>query len=53
MPTYAEELREVGNSVGRVLPKEALTHFNVADGDSLCVTNAADPDHPGHPCRET
>ena len=25
-----------------VLPKEALAHLNVAEGDSLCVTSAAD-----------
>lgn len=36
------KLRKVGNSVGLVLPKEVLTHLNVAEGDSLCVTSSAD-----------
>jgi len=36
------KLRKVGNSVGLVLPKEALAHLNVAEGDTLCVTSAAD-----------
>ena len=36
------KLRKVGNSVGLVLPKEALAHLKVAEGDSLCVTSAAD-----------
>ena len=36
------KLRKVGNSVGVVLPKEALTHLKVTEGDTLCVTKAAD-----------
>jgi putative addiction module antidote len=36
------KLRKVGNSVGVVLPKEALTHLNVEEGDIICVTDAAD-----------
>jgi len=36
------KLRKVGNSVGLVLPKEALAHLNVSEGDTLCVTSAAD-----------
>jgi putative addiction module antidote len=36
------KLRKVGNSVGVVLPKEALTHLHVEEGDSICVTDAAD-----------
>jgi putative addiction module antidote len=36
------KLRKVGNSVGVVLPKEALTHLRVEEGDSICVTDAAD-----------
>jgi putative addiction module antidote len=36
------KLRKVGNSVGVVLPKEALTHLNVEEGDTICVTDAAD-----------
>jgi putative addiction module antidote len=36
------KLRKVGNSVGVVLPKEALTHLHVEEGDTICVTDAAD-----------
>ncbi len=36
------KLRKVGNSVGVVLPKEALTHLDVEEGDIICVTDAAD-----------
>jgi putative addiction module antidote len=36
------KLRKVGNSVGVVLPKEALAHLKVAEGDTICVTDAAD-----------
>jgi putative addiction module antidote len=36
------KLRKVGNSVGVVLPKELLAHLNVEEGDTLCVTDAAD-----------
>jgi putative addiction module antidote len=36
------KLRKVGNSVGVVLPKEALAHLQVEEGDSICVTDAAD-----------
>jgi putative addiction module antidote len=36
------KLRKVGNSVGVVLPKEALAHLNVQEGDTVCVTDAAD-----------
>ena len=32
------KLRKVGNSVGVILPKEALAHLNVEEGDSLSVT---------------
>lgn len=28
----------VGNSIGIVLPKEALSHLHVAKGDTLCIT---------------
>ena len=35
-------LRKVGNSVGLVLPKEALTYLNVTAGDRVCVTEAGD-----------
>jgi putative addiction module antidote len=36
------KLRKVGNSVGVVLPKEALAHLDVEEGDTICVTDAAD-----------
>lgn len=36
------KLRKVGNSVGMILPKEALTHLNVEEGDSVSVTDAPD-----------
>lgn len=32
------KLRKVGNSVGLVLPKEALSHLNAGDGDALFLT---------------
>ena len=36
------KLRKVGNSVGVILPKEALTHLKAAEGDMVSVTEAAD-----------
>jgi putative addiction module antidote len=36
------KLRKVGNSVGLVLPKEALAHLNADAGDTVSVTEAAD-----------
>jgi putative addiction module antidote len=36
------KLRKVGNSVGVVLPKEAMAKLNVQEGDSLCLTDAPD-----------
>jgi putative addiction module antidote len=36
------KLRRVGNSVGVVLPKEALARLNVGEGDSLTLTEAPD-----------
>jgi putative addiction module antidote len=36
------KLRKIGNSVGVVLPKEALVHLNVEEGDSLSATEAPD-----------
>lgn len=38
----ALKLRKVGNSYGLVLPKEALAHLRVEEGDTICVTEAAD-----------
>ena len=36
------KLRKVGNSLGLVLPKEALAHLKVGEGDTVCVTDASD-----------
>lgn len=36
------KVRKVGNSLGVVLPKEALNRLKVEEGDSLCLTEAAD-----------
>jgi len=36
------KLRKVGNSVGLVLPKEALARLNAADGDALYLTDATE-----------
>ena len=36
------KLRKVGNSVGLILPKEALQHLNVGEGDTVCLTESPD-----------
>lgn len=36
------KLRKVGNSVGLVLPKQALAHLKAGEGDTLCLTEATD-----------
>ncbi len=36
------KLRKIGNSVGIILPKEVLAHLNVAEGDSVTMTEAQD-----------
>ena len=36
------KLRRVGNSVGMVLPKEALARLNASDGDALYLTESTD-----------
>jgi putative addiction module antidote len=36
------KLRKVGNSVGVVLPKEALARLNADDGDAVYLTDAPD-----------
>lgn len=36
------KLRKVGNSVGLVLPKEALAYLHAGEGDTVCVTESAD-----------
>lgn len=38
----AMKLTAIGNSVGFVLPKEALTKLNVCRGDTLFLTDAPD-----------
>ena len=35
------KLRKIGNSVGIVLPKEALSHLNAVEGDAVYLTEAA------------
>ena len=34
------KLRKVGNSVGLVLPREALARLNVSEGDEVYLTDA-------------
>lgn len=36
------KLRKMGNSVGLILPKEALAHSKVAEGDFVSVTDGPD-----------
>ncbi len=36
------KLRKVGNSVGVVLPKEALARLNVEEGDAVYLTESTD-----------
>ena len=36
------KLRKVGNSVGLVLPKEALARLNAREGDALVFTDTPD-----------
>ena len=36
------KLRKVGNSVGLVLPKQALAHLKAGEGDTVCLTSATD-----------
>ncbi len=40
--TLEIKLRKVGNSIGLVLPKEALQYLRVGEGDTLALTEAAD-----------
>jgi putative addiction module antidote len=35
------KLRKVGNSVGLVLPKQALAHLKVGEGDTVVVTETS------------
>ncbi len=36
------KVRKIGNSLGLVLPKEALAHLRVGEGDTVSVSEAAD-----------
>lgn len=36
--TLELKLRKIGNSVGIILPKEALAHLKLGEGDSLSLT---------------
>jgi putative addiction module antidote len=36
------KLRKVGNSIGVVLPKEALARLNAQEGDAIVLTDAPD-----------
>jgi len=36
--TLQLKLRKIGNSVGVILPKEALAHLKLAEGDSVSLT---------------
>lgn len=36
------KVRQIGNSLGIVLPKEALTHLKVGEGETLTLTQAQD-----------
>ncbi len=40
--TLELKLRKIGNSVGVILPKEALAFLKAGDGGTLSVTDAAD-----------
>jgi putative addiction module antidote len=35
-------LRKLGDSMGIVVPKEALAHLNAEEGDTISVTESAD-----------
>ncbi len=36
------KLRKIGNSVGVVLPKQALAHLKLAEGDTISLTETPD-----------
>jgi len=38
----ALKVRQIGNSLGVVLPKEVLARLNLSEGDSVFVTEAPD-----------
>jgi len=51
--TVAMKIRKIGNSLGVVLPKEALQAMNVTEGDTIYLTEAPEgslrvtPEKPG------
>ncbi len=51
--TVAVKIRKIGNSLGVVLPKEALQAMNVTEGDTIYLTEAPEgslrvtPEKPG------
>jgi putative addiction module antidote len=40
--TLELKVRKIGNSLGIVLPKKALAHLKVEEGDTLTVSEAAE-----------
>lgn len=40
--TLELKLRKIGNSVGIVLPKEALAHLKAGEGDSVLLTETSE-----------
>ncbi len=40
--TLELKLRKVGNSLGVVLPKEALAHLKIEEGDTIILTETQD-----------
>jgi len=36
------KIRQIGNSLGIVLPKEALAHLRVGEGETLTLTHSQD-----------
>lgn len=40
--TLELKLRKIGNSVGVVLPKEALAHLKAGEGDTVVLTETPD-----------
>ena len=40
--TLELKLRKVGNSIGVVLPKEALAHLKIGEGDTVTLSEAQD-----------
>ena len=43
--THELKLRKIGNSLGVVLPKEALAHLKAQEGDSVVLTETPEGFH--------